>query len=178
MITQHEILDQILNHYQTKIGRDFTGYKNHCYRVLNIYVWLAQQKMTVSQAEIDQAAIALAFHDLGIWTDKTLDYLPPSEREAQQYCNQYPDLDRQLIMAMINEHHKISAYTGDKRVEFFRQADLVDFSLGVFRFDLDKATLQQLNQQFPNAGFHQLLTILATKNLFKHPFKPAPMMKW
>jgi hypothetical protein len=53
--------------------------------------------------------VALAFHDLGIWTDGTFDYLPPSVRRMQRsVAAQAPELDADVIEAMIQQHHKIT----------------------------------------------------------------------
>ena len=35
--------------------------------------------------QIEKIAVATAFHDLGIWTDGTFDYLQPSVRLASAY---------------------------------------------------------------------------------------------
>ena len=32
----------------------------------------------VGRSDIEKIAVAAAFHDLGIWTNKTFDYIPPS----------------------------------------------------------------------------------------------------
>lgn len=175
MITHNNTLDTILSSYQQQIGNDFVGYRNHCYRVLNFYNWLLIKNH--QPVDLEQAAIALAFHDIGIWTAQTVDYLPPSECEAQAYCqqNQRPDADK--IIAMIGEHHKISAYSQDLQVELFRQADLVDFSLGLIRKGVEKSFISQTKRAFPNAGFHQRLVVLGLQHLWKNPLNPVPMMK-
>ena len=38
MLTEVAILDEALNAHATVIGRDFTGYRNHAYCVLNLCV--------------------------------------------------------------------------------------------------------------------------------------------
>lgn len=176
MITRQETLDSILAQYRSQIAGDFAGYRNHCYRVLNIYKHLAD--LNQLSIDVDEAAIALAFHDIGLWTDKTLDYLPPSVREARQYLADYPERDAEQIFLMITEHHKLSAYTANKRIELFRQADLVDFSLGLVRHGVSRAFVRELKSTFPNAGFHRRLLQLGCKHLLRHPLDPAPMMKW
>lgn len=175
LITRQETLDSILAQYRSQIGGDFAGYRNHCYRVLNIYKHLAD--LNQLSINVDEAAIALAFHDIGLWTDKTLDYLPPSEREAGQYLTANAGFDATKIGLMISEHHKLLPYKADQQVELFRQADLVDFSLGLVRHGLSKAFIAELKKAFPNAGFHKRLLQLGLKNLVQHPLKPAPMMK-
>jgi hypothetical protein len=176
MITTHPTLDAILNTYREQIGVDFIGYRNHCYRVLNIYQALGL--LYDVKVDLEQAAIALAFHDLGIWTDHTVDYLPPSIREAKAYLATRPEIDEMQTILMISQHHKIRTFMFDTEVELFRQADLVDFSLGMVRNGLDKTFIRTIKEAFPNAGFHKRLLQLGVMNVIKHPLKPAPMMKW
>jgi hypothetical protein len=38
--------------------------------------------------QLEKVAVAAAFHDLGIWTDGTFDYLPPSIRLAREWLGQ------------------------------------------------------------------------------------------
>lgn len=176
IITRQTLLDSILSQYSVQLGADFAGYRNHCYRVLNVYLQLAQ--LNHSDVDENEAAVALAFHDIGLWTDKTLDYLPPSGLEAEQYLANCPELDAQQILLMISEHHKLSPYPVNRRIELFRQADLVDFSLGLVRHGVSQAFIRKLKAEFPNAGFHRRLLQLGLKNLLRHPLSPAPMMKW
>jgi len=88
-------------------------------------------------------AIAAAFHDLGIWTDATFDYLKPSVGLAVAHLR---DTDRESwipeVSEMILEHHKLSPYRRDPHslVEPFRRADWVDVSRGLLRFGLSRTT--------------------------------------
>lgn len=84
------------------------------------------------------------------------------------------------IELMINEHHKLTKYKDDRYplVEIFRQGDLVDFSLGMFKFGLSMHDIQQVKIQFPNAGFHKRLAQLAGQWFTRHPFTLPPFMKW
>ncbi len=81
---------------------------------------------------------------------------------------------------MIDLHHKLSAVDADKPslVEVFRRADLVDVSLGKVKFGLSKEDIKNVRTAFPNSGFHKRLTQLAFRELFRHPLKPAPFLKW
>jgi HD superfamily phosphohydrolase YqeK len=71
-------LDAILGDHSAALGSDATPYRNHAYRVANLC--LAQSSS--SAESLEKTAIAAAFHDLGIWTDHTFDYLAPSVRLA------------------------------------------------------------------------------------------------
>ena len=67
-------LDRVLEKHAVELGRDLTAYRNHTYRVLNLCVALAP----CADAALEKVALAAAFHDLGIWSARTFDYLQPS----------------------------------------------------------------------------------------------------
>lgn len=81
---------------------------------------------------------------------------------------------------MITEHHKIGEYKNESfpLVEIFRKGDLVDFSLGLFEFGIQKAYIEAVKTRFPNYDFHKNLGKRAAKWFVKHPTNPVPMMKW
>ena len=105
-----DTVDEVLRSHSAELGSDYAAYRNHVYRVLNL---CAAQSSPDSES-LEKVALAAVFHDLGIWTDGTFDYLPPSIRLATAYLlrtgrNEWtPE-----IAAMILEHHKISRYRGD-----------------------------------------------------------------
>lgn len=178
MKIEHQIplLESILNDWREVIGEDYDGYRNHVYRMLHCAFLLHE----CSDEDRHKLIIAAAFHDIGLWTDKTLDYIPPSLPPAMAYLKS-EGLDNWIeeVCLMISEHHKVSRYE-DRRfplVELFRQADLVDFSLGVVRFGIAKSELKALREAFPNAGFHMGLVKKASRWFVRHPLNPAPMMK-
>jgi predicted metal-dependent HD superfamily phosphohydrolase len=85
--------------------------------------------------------IAASFHDIGIWTDNTLDYLPPSVPPAHKYLDENGLADwAQEISEMILQHHKLRKIKDGSTpmVELFRKGDLVDFSKGMVRFGLPR----------------------------------------
>ncbi|WP_256591068.1 MULTISPECIES: hypothetical protein [unclassified Pseudomonas] len=71
-VLEFPITDEILTSFALAVGTDLQGYRNHIYRVLNFYCALSGTEQPGEAVQI-----AAAFHDLGIWTDNTLDYLPP-----------------------------------------------------------------------------------------------------
>src|SRR6185295_8023411 len=94
-------LDELLHAHTTVLGRDFTAYRNHAYRVVNLCV--AQSSGDPEQLE--KSAIGAAFHDMGIWTDGTFDYLQPSVSLATNYLVQSGRAKwTPEISAMIFEH--------------------------------------------------------------------------
>ena len=170
------LLDDLFTGYQQVLGVDYDAYKNHCLRVFNFCLALAGDS---PDAE-DKIAIASFFHDIGIWTDNTFDYLAPSQLLARRYLeNTKRAFWCDEIDAMIGEHHKLTKYQLNPSwlVEPFRQADWIDVSGGLLRFKLPDDFITDVIYGFPNAGFHKKLVALSLNRLKTHPFNPLPMMK-
>lgn len=148
------LLDETLAAYEGVLDKDFVAYRNHCYRVANFCLALRAPDPDT----MEKVAIASAFHDLGIWTDGTFDYLAPSMRLASSY------LARQARAAWV--------------VEAFRKADWVDVTRGVRRFGLPRAMVAEVLATWPNAGFHRRLVQLSLRRLRSHPWSPLPMVRW
>lgn len=174
---QHALIEEILEAWQERIGADYLGYKGHVYRMFNFCLALRP----CSAEEQKKLAIASCFHDIGLWSAHTVDYIPPSIREAQRYLAATGlQAWSEEISLMIELHHKVRRYSEDRYplVELFRQGDLVDFSLGVFRCGLPRSWIRQVKQAIPNNGFHQFLLKGAGTWFAKHPFRPPPFMRW
>ena len=167
-------LEAILNRHKDALGDDIAAYRNHCYRVLNYCAYLKPD------ADLELYAIAVAFHDLGIWTQRTFDYLEPSIHLANMYLNQIGHgAKAKTVTEMIDNHHKIlplqSGINDD--VEVFRKADWVDVTFGVISHGVDVGFKRKLNQKFPNNGFHKFLLKQTLKRFLSHPLNPLPMFK-
>ena len=176
VLTKIPLLDELLQHHASALGADFGAYRNHTYRVVNFCSALS----TSDPMAIEKIAMAAAFHDLGIWTDKTFDYLPPSEGLARAYLARKGNAEwAPEIRAMIHEHHKITRYRRNPTwlVEAFRRADLVDVSRGIITFGLPRKFLREVFSTFPNAGFHKRLVQLSLRWLLSHPLNPLPMYR-
>ncbi|MCB0164544.1 MAG: hypothetical protein KDI79_09975 [Anaerolineae bacterium] len=178
VIEEHlPLLEDLLGLWQTKIGPDYTGYKNHVYRMVNFCFALHNGNVEARQKII----IAGCFHDLGIWASDTFDYLPPSIALAKAYLEEnqqaawIPEIE-----LMISEHHKLRRYRDARYplVEVFRQGDLVDFSLGLVTCGLPRSDISSVKRRWPNAGFHKRLVQLELGWLSDHPLNPAPVFKW
>ncbi len=168
---------ELIEPWRSPLGRDFEAYRNHVFRVFTFGVRLGGN----APESVEKIAIAAVYHDLGIWTDRTFDYLPHSIRLARAHLaatgrGQWVE----EIVAMIDEHHKITPYRSrpDWLVEPFRRADLVDLSLGTIRFGLGREFVREVRERFPNCSFHGRLAELAMARLGSDPFDPLPMMKW
>jgi hypothetical protein len=171
----NSIIDNLLLKFKPVIGVNFDKYRNHVYRVFLNCILLDSNKNNE-----DKYAIAAVFHDIGIWTDHTIDYLDPSIHQVKIYLEQNGMqhwMDE--IILMIQWHHKISQYKGDynETVEVFRKADWIDVSLGLLRFGVDKQKIQNNKRLLPNLGFHFFLIKKIAQNFFIHPLNPLPMFR-
>lgn len=173
--TEH--IDEILEPWKAVIGPDYAGYRNHVVRMATFSFMLHP----CSPEDQRKTEIAACFHDIGIWTDDTLDYLSPSVHTALRYLDErgLTDWGRE-ISEMILEHHKIRTVKSgvSPLVELFRKGDLVDVSKGLVRFGLAGKAVRDVMRMFPNEGFHLMLIKRGGKWFVKHPFNPLPMMKW
>ena len=176
LVHKQPLLDEILAAHASVVGSDLVAYRNHAYRVLN---WCAS--LSGGAAQLEKIAIAAAFHDLGIWTARTFDYLPPSIRIAHDYLAGSARAGwTEEIEEMIAQHHKIRSYRAPHGalVDAFRRADLVDLTLGWSRQGLPRSFMREVWAAFPRAGFHGRLVQFGCKRLLTHPLRPLPMLRW
>jgi hypothetical protein len=171
------LADELLFPYRPLLGTDFDAYRNHVCRVSRFCHALCGTEAPA----FDKIMIAAVFHDLGIWTANTFDYLPHSTQLAEEYLDGRGQSGwKDEIVAMIGEHHKLTPWRERPEwlVEPFRKADLIDLSLGLFRFGLDAGFIRMVLRSYPNAGFHRTLVKLSLRRLKTDPFDPFPMVKW
>lgn len=168
-----ELVEEILEPVATNPA--VAGYKNHVYRVINF----CERLTTLDDDQRKKVVIAACFHDLGIYTDNTFDYLPPSVSLARSYLrrNDLTEWEDE-IASMIDEHHCLHTIKDNELVEVFRKADLIDFSLGLVRFDLPRSTVSAVKKDFPNNGFHKNLARVACRWIARHPLNPVPVVRW
>ena len=174
--TRIPVLEEILDERKTEIGGDFAGYKNHVYRMIN---FCFAQAADFSREEREKIIIAGCFHDIGIWTGATFDYLAPSIASAREYLSR-GNREKWIpeIALMIDLHHKLGKNHDNRLTEVFRKGDLVDFSLGLVKCGVPKDYVKSVKKQFPNAGFHKRLVKLAGGWICRHPLNPIPVLKW
>ncbi len=171
------LLEDIFSEWKSTIGNEYQGYRNHVYRMIHFCLALRD----CNDEEREKIIIAGAFHDLGIWINNTVDYIPPSLPPAVEYLKKRNlEAWSDEIKLMITEHHKIREYKDPAYplVEVFRKGDLVDFSFGFFKFGIPKSYINHVKVKFHNADFHKNLGKRAARWFIKHPLNPAPMMKW
>ena len=174
IITSNQTIDSILLSCSNELGGDDLKYRNHVYRVFNLAILLYEPEGD----DYKTLEIAAAFHDLGIWTAGTFDYLSPSVSLASKYLSQNGlTYLNERVAEIIYNHHKLSTYKLNPMVEAFRRADLIDLSFGLFNFGIKKEQLSELNHILPSMGFHRFIIRQSIKNTIKHPLNPLPMMK-
>ena len=169
-------VDDVLDEHREALGRDHAAYRHHVYRVANLCI----AQLSRSDEDVEKVAVAAVFHDLGIWTDRTFDYLEPSARLAHDDLTSRGRADWiPEVTAAIAQHHQVSRYRGphQRLVEAFRRADWMDVTLGLRSHGQSRARLRAAVAEWPRAGFHLMLTRLALRRLTTHPWNPLPMVR-
>ena len=175
LLTSLPTIEEVLDDHAPELGRDFTAYRNHVYRVVNLCLAVAAD----NHVQLEKIAVAAVLHDLGIWTNHTFDYIAPSVGLAREHLaargmgEWIPEIE-----AMIVDHHKVTPSHANPLVESFRRADWIDVTLGLRRFGLPRTFIAAVDVAWPNAGFHRRLVQLTADRFLKHPLTPLPMVKW
>jgi HD domain len=177
LVTSLPTVEEVLDDHASELGHDLIAYRNHVYRVVNLCLAIVGD----SRAELEKIAVAAVFHDLGIWTNHTFDYIAPSVTIAREHlaargmADWIPEIE-----AMIVNHHKITPSRANPQslVESFRRADWIDVTRGLRRFGLPRTFIAAVDAAWPNAGFHRRLAQLTIDRFLKHPLTPLPMVKW
>jgi HD superfamily phosphodiesterase len=79
--TKNDLIEEILAAWKDRIGDDYPGYRGHVYRMFNFCLALH----SCAEEEKTKLAIAACFHDIGLWSAHTVDYIPPSVSEVKGY---------------------------------------------------------------------------------------------
>jgi len=177
LITSLPTVEEVLEDHASELGHDLVGYRNHVYRIVNLCFAIVGN----GPVELEKIAVAGVFHDLGIWTNNTFDYIAPSVAAAREHlaargmADWIPEIE-----AMIADHDKVTPSRANPQslVESFRRADWIDVSLGLRRFGLPRTFIAAVDATWPNAGFHRRLVQLTIDRFWKHPLTPLPMFKW
>jgi hypothetical protein len=176
LVTSLPIVEEVLHDHASELGHDLVAYRNHVYRVVNLCLAI----VGVRGVEVEKITVAAVFHDLGIWTNKTFDYLAPSVALAREYlaAQGRPDWIAE-IETMIEDHHKItpSAANPASLVEPFRRADWIDVTRGLRTFGVPRPFIESVFATWPSAGFHWRLVKLTVERFRTHPLTPLPMVR-
>ncbi|WP_454791632.1 hypothetical protein [Mycolicibacterium lutetiense] len=171
VLTQHAVVDGVLDDFRDGLGPDAVRYRNHVYRGLNY------QRMLLGLDMIpDEIALAWALHDIGIWITGW-DYIPPSLQQVDELAPKFGVGDVDRVRQMVALHHQVRP-SQDEWVETFRVADRVDVTKGLLRKDLTRSQIADVVQAFPYDGFHALLVRTAARWALIHPLRPMPMLRW
>ena len=168
-------VNAVLDNHASALGNDFIAYRNHVYRVVNLCLAIAGNRV-----ELEKIAVAAVFHDLGIWTNHTFDYIAPSVALAREHLSASAHADWiPEIEAMIVNHHKITLSRPGRAslVEPFRRADWIDVSRGFRTFGVSHSFIASVFTAWPSAGFHWRLLALTVDRFLKHPLTPLPMVR-
>lgn len=156
VIDHDPIIERELALARDRVGADFPGYRNHVYRVLTY----ALHFLGGDEQWRAPIAFALAHHDVGLWTQRALAYLEPSEAHAELARQaRAPDLDAQLVRDLIHWHHKITPFRGPNAdvVNAVRKADWVDASGGRVAKGLSRKQIVTVMTALPPLGFYETL---------------------
>ena len=170
-----ELITEILSFHKKELGSNFEKYHNHACRVFLFAAKLSE----ANDEQQKQLAIAAAFHDMGIWSANTMDYLDPSIKLAAEYLTEHKlEHWTESVSQIIDNHHKLTPFKNNQLAESFRKADLIDLTFGFIKFGLSYSQISEYNKLFPAKGFQPYIFKEVFKNIVKHPLNPLPIMKW
>lgn len=177
IISEHDtFLDDELFGLSSFLGKEFAPYRNHCLRVLTFTKYFLPGNVLKEIPDaMELVAVALAYHDCALWTDKQLAYLEPSVHQMEQrllegsgsskYSKEQLDLMKDIIM----EHHKVTPFesnrtkAADDLVNAVRKADWSDATMGIVRYGMPAELLEATYDKIPTLGFHNILMEMAPR---------------
>jgi hypothetical protein len=180
---KHFMMDGELQSVHSQIpDDDFQRYRNHCLRVLTFARYLMPSYVYDAYPSVmNIVAMAVAYHDVGVWTNEDLDYLESSVKQMEFHTRkeglfeeEHIDIARQIIM----EHHKITLYNNethaksnavDAMVNAVRMVDWADSSMGMIRYDVPAPLLEAAYAKLDAKGYHHMLFNLGDR-LSPHSF--------
>jgi hypothetical protein len=167
IIDSDPVLDDELFGLASTLRPDFKAYRNHCLRVATFTKYFLPEFV---EEEIPNAmelvSMALAYHDLGLWSDNALAYLEPSLARMEAALlpeGNYSSKEMAIMKEIILQHHKVTDFhsdlglAADALVNAVRKADWADATMGVVRFGMPEALLEAAYDNIPEAGFHNTL---------------------
>jgi hypothetical protein len=176
ILERHPFVEEMAARWGGALDKAREAYSGHAYRVLNY-----ARALIGTERHDDELALAAAYHDLGIWSDRTFDYLGPSQQRAEAFRREgAPTIDAELLALLIYDHHLLRRpRTGIEPAlrDAFRRADLVDVSRGTLRAGLPAAFVREVANRFPYQGFHAVLLKTAVQWALRHPLRPLPMVR-
>jgi hypothetical protein len=107
-VPSNQVIDTVLDRYSDALGSGASAYPNHVYRGLNYQLRILEAEPS------DLLASAWAVHDLGRWTEHTMDYLPPSVRLANELADEFHVDDVESLRLMIGFHHRVPPIASER----------------------------------------------------------------
>ena len=176
IVTNSDMIEKHLKRYKRSIGDDYAGYRGHIYRVFSYTLYKLRDK-NLNKKEKEMIETALVYHDIGLWSDKELNYIEPSVDTMIESLpdRQYTKKQIRLMEEIIRYHHKITTYSNENDekdiVNTVRECDLIDFSLGMVTNGVSRANIKKVMDKIPNDGFHYTLMTIGSRyhgfNFFK-----------
>lgn len=175
----HPRIDSILDQYAAVIGPHLRIYRHHCLYVFHAATAL-EPALAVEHAEA--LAIAAAFHDIGLFTHDTIDYLEPSVALAAAYCRQEgAEESIPLVTRLIEQHHKITPVRAGEQarlVDAFRRADWQFVMMGAYPGALSPRDHRRLKRAMPTPGFHRFIVGHSVAHVRSGARNPLPVLRW
>ncbi len=171
LVSANPVIDTILGRFDDELGPQAMMYRNHVYRGFNLHLSMS------GLAESNELALAWVAHDLGLWTARTLSYLAPSARLAEELAPEFQVEPSPRLRVMIEYHHCLRPLA-NPLAEGFRQADRADAWPQRWGASVEPAQLAELTEAFPYLGFHEFLGRAALRYALTHPWAPFPMFRW
>ena len=175
----HPVIDSILEAHAAALGGHLRIYRHHC-----LYVYHSVHAMVPDEAaRSDHAlAVAAAFHDLGLFTEDTIDYLEPSVDLAAAYCEKEGRSDLiGLVTRVIENHHKITPVRRGPDaalIDAFRRADWQFVMMGAYPGALGWRGHRALKRALPTPGFHRFIVGHSARHVRSGKRNPLPILRW
>lgn len=201
IITTDPILDDELFHFVKILRSDFETYRNHCLRIATFtQYFLPESIKNEIPNSMELVSIALAYHKIGLWSDKTLAYLESSIKQMEDALTvpvttttegitttttAYSSKEIAIIREMISQQFKWYEFNFnndltenefdttpvDVLINAVRKANWADCTLGIIRFGMPSALLQAAYTKLPSVGFHKLLFLSFPTKLYSSDYK-------
>lgn len=170
----HHRVQDLVERDAAVYGRDLAPYAGHAHRVAE----LTARQVDLRPQWVEPIAVAATFHDAAIWFDHTWDYLPGSAALAAREIEATDPGARDLVVAMIDEHHRIRrARHPHPLVEAMRRADATDVYRMTMPPGVTRADYRTMLRTFPDAGLHAMLARGFVMGLREGRANPMPMLK-
>jgi hypothetical protein len=191
IFTKHFVLDAELENLRQHFPEaDYVKYRNHCLRVLSFAKhFLPTSVYEVYPNAMNIIAMALAYHDVALWTDRKLNYLEHSVMRMEVdvgkdriFTTDHVSIAREIILY----HHKFTSFhssnnAAEAMVNAVRKADWADATMGVIPFGLPTDLLELAYIKVPSYGFHAMLAGMGSRlspQSFFGQFEVLKILKW